>query len=375
MLRACKVCGNALFPDPLLRYPDMPGVAQHLPDAGSVKDDRGFDLDIYQCSGCGLVQLDAEPVPYYREVIRAVAVSPEMTAFRRGQFRQFVAEHSLAGRNLLEVGSGRGEYLALLQEAGVEARGLEWNEDAVQCCAAHGLAVARGFVEEEDCRVPGGPFDAFAILSFFEHLPRPNAVLRGIRNNLASGAVGMVEVPNFDMILRGNLFSEFMRDHLFYFSRRTLTTALERNGFEVLHVAEIWHDYILSATVRKREPLDLSGFTGRQEKLRTEIDAFLARHGKVAIWGAGHQAFAIMALMGLSGRVRYVVDSAPFKQGKLTPASHIPIVAPERLLSDPVDAVLVMAGSYSDEVWATVKRMLGEGMPVAVLRETGLEEG
>jgi hypothetical protein len=175
-------------------------------------------------------------------------------------------------------------------------------------------------------------------------------------------------------MVRAGLFSEFMRDHLFYFSRRTLATTLELNGFAVQSIDEVWQQYILSAVVRKRSPLDLSAFSGRQEKLRAEIDAFLDRHRRVAIWGAGHQAFAIMALMGLGGRVCYVVDSAPFKQGKLTPASHIPIVPPEALYSDPVDAVLIMAGSYSDEVRATVKKMLGETTPVAVLRENGLEE-
>jgi len=362
-----------LFPTPLLRYPNMPGVAQHLPDAASIEDDHSIDLDIFQCSGCGLVQLDTEPVPYFREVIRAVGVSQEMKAFRRGQFLEFVRQNGLSGKKLIEIGCGRGEYLSLLRETGADAYGLEWDENAVRTCTASGLTVARGFVEEEACRIPGAPFEGFAIISFFEHLPQPNTILRGIANNLTPNAVGLLEVPNFDMILRAHMFSEFMRDHLFYFTRRTLATTLELNGFEVQEIGEVWYGYILSAVVRKRSPLDLAAFAAHQSKLKAELDDFLGRNVRVAAWGAGHQALAILALMGLGGKLRYVVDSAAFKQGKLTPVSHIPIVAPDTLRSDPVDAIVIMAGSFNDEITRVVRQQFDPEIKIGVLRDFGLE--
>lgn len=368
----CKVCGWKLFDAPLLRYPNMPGVAQHLPDAQTAALDRGIDLELRQCSGCGLAQLDCDPVDYYREVIRAAAVSQEMRAFRLGQFRDFLEQNSLRGKKVVEIGCGQGEYLSLFMEAGAQAYGLEWGADGVAACAAGGLRVERGFVDSPDYRIPGAPFDAFAILSFFEHLPEPCGVLQGIANNLAPGAIGLVEVPNFDMILRERLFAEFMRDHLFYFTRRTLATALEINGFEVVEIREVWKGYILSAVVRKRQQLDLADFAGHREKLRADYESFRRRFEKIAAWGAGHQAFALMALLNLGGTLCYVVDSAPFKQGKLTPVTHIPIVAPETLLTDPVDAVVVMAGSYSDEIVRTLREKFG-GVALAVQREWGLE--
>ncbi len=350
----------------------MPSVAQHLPDAQSAAQDRGIDLEVYQCSGCGLVQLDCEPVHYYREVIRAAGFSPEMRAFRLEQFREFVAQNGLRAKKVVEIGCGRGEYLNLMIEAGADGYGLEWSEEAVAACAGSGLRVSRGFVDGADYRIPGAPFDAFVISSFFEHLPEPGAAVRGIAHNLVPDGIGLVEVPNFDMILRERLFAEFMRDHLFYFTRRSLATTLEINGFEVVEIREVWRDYILSAVVRKRSELNLAAFTAQRDKLRSDYESFLNRHGKVAAWGAGHQAFAIMALLNLSGRLRYVVDSAPFKQGKLTPVSHIPIVSPETLAADPVDAIVVMAGSYSDEVVGVVRERFGN-MSLAVQREWGLE--
>ena len=371
--RECRVCHRALFDQPLLRYSNMPRVAQFLPDDDSVGSDRGIDLDICQCSGCGLVQLDAEPVPYYRDVIRAAGLSPDMRAFRLKQFGGFVDRFALRGRRILEVGCGRGEYLSLLRDAGADARGIEHLADSVAACTASGLTVSQGFIGAADDVVAGAPFDGFAIFNFLEHLPDPNATLAGIHANLGGDAVGIVEVPNFDMMLEERQFAEFMSDHLCYYTTATLTTTLSMNGFEVLACTEEWFRYILSAVVRKRSRLDLSDFQERQARLRTQIHAYIARFPRVAVWGAGHQSLALLSLFGLTGSIRYVVDSAPFKQGKYAPASHIPIVAPSALRSDPVDAVIVIAAGYSDEVARIVRADYDPSLAVAIWRESGLE--
>lgn len=371
----CRLCGQALFPQPLLVQRDMPAAAQGLPTADQLATDRGVTLALHQCSGCGTAQLVTGPVAYWRDVIRAAGISAEMRAYRLDQFGRWLAEHSLQGRKVLEVGCGRGEYLGLLREAGADASGIEHLPASVEACRAAGLPVSQGFIDDPDTRLAGAPFDGFAILNFLEHIPTAHLTLRGIAANLADGATGLVEVPNFDMILTAGLFAEFIPDHLFYFTRQTLTTLLESNGFEVLDCRPEWHDYVLSATVRKRCPLDLAPLAACQAGLKASFDAFLAPFapGRVAIWGAGHQALALVSLMELAPRIRYVVDSAPFKQGRFTPATHLPIVAPERLADGEVDAVIVLAASYSDEVARILRERHGSRFTVAVLRDNRLE--
>ena len=131
---------------PLLCYQNMPKGAQYLPDKNRLKDDNGVNLEVWQCSGCGLVQLSNEPVPYYKEVIRAAAISPAMSKFREKQFRDFVYKYSLSNKKVLEIGCGRGEYLSIMQQAGVEAYGLEESKDSVDQCVNSGLNVLQGFV-------------------------------------------------------------------------------------------------------------------------------------------------------------------------------------------------------------------------------------
>ena len=105
------------------------------------------------------------------------------------------------------------------------------------------------------------------------------------------------------MVLQANLFSEFIGDHLFfYFTRETLCTTLNLNGYEVLSCDAVRYDYVLSAVVRKRRPTDVSRFALAEERLREELNSYVGRfgHRKVAVWGAGHQAFAVLALTGLA---------------------------------------------------------------------------
>ncbi len=371
----CRICGNRFFNDPLLRYHHMPKAAQFLPDAKDLGSDKGVDLEVCQCSGCGLVQLSNDPVPYFKEVIRAAAFSPEMRIFRIEQFKNFVGRFSLEGKKILEIGCGKGEYLSLMRESGTDAYGVEYGEESVMDCVGAGLKVTRKFVDANSSALPDAPFDAFFVLNFLEHIPDLNSTLRGIYQNLSDQAVGLVEVPNFDMILKRKMFSEFIGDHLYYFTRETLTSTLSRNGFEVMECRPAWHDYILSAVIRKRTPLDLYEFTQIQLKLSRELRKFIDKYGekKVAVWGAGHQALTILSLADLGGKIKYVIDSAPFKQGKFTPATHIPIVPPETLKTEPVQAVIVMAASYSDEVAKIIREKLGDVIQIAILRDYGLE--
>ena len=372
----CRVCGNAYFEEPLLTYVDMPKGAQYLPDAETLNSDKGVELTVCQCSACGLVQLNNDPVPYFREVIRAAGISKEMREFRIKQFSEFIENYSLERKKVIEIGCGRGEYLDILNNFNLDAHGLEFSLDSVNRCLAKNLQVKIGFVESENQVITDAPFDGFLILNFLEHLPDPNATLKGIEHNLSDGGVGLIEVPNFDMILKKNLFSEFIGDHLFYFTKDTLFSTLNRNGLEIIECREVWHDYILSVIVRKRQKLEIASFIQQRKELRAEISKFINRfeEKKVAVWGAGHQALAIISLTGIAHKIKYVIDSASFKQGKFTPATHIPIVAPENLNTDSIDAVIIMAASYSDEIANIIRNKFNKAYELVILRDFGLEE-
>lgn len=357
-IQYCRLCAGPIDESRSVVMEGMPKSAQYLPGAADLSKDFGIDLVITECPFCGVFQAANPPVPYFREVIRSAGISMEMQGYRRKQFKDFILRYNLTGKRLLEVGCGSGEYLEILNECGVLGSGIEYGQSAYQAALEKGLTVSRQFFETGNELVEGAPFDGFLFLNFLEHLPDPRSVFAGIRQNISESGIGLVEVPNFELILRDQMYSEFISDHLLYFSRDSLRKILETNGFVVLECDETWYSYTLTAVVKKYEPTRTFEIKEYGERLFGAFDKFLGSYGErqVAIWGAGHQAFTIMALANLGGKIRYVVDSAPFKQGKYTPATHLEIVPPERFFSDQLPAIIVLGGSYTDEIVSTIRR-------------------
>ncbi len=374
---ACRGCGKPMDARALLSYKNMPASAQNFPTVNTLGLDKGEDLDVGQCGACGLVQLMNEPVSYYKEVIRATAFSAEMREFRLTQFKHWVEKYQLENQSILEVGCGKGEYLSLLNGVCMDAHGLEYAPASVEHCMNLGLNVSQGYLGDEDPLVLNTmQFKGFICLNFMEHWPNPATSLRHLTERLTDGAIGLMEVPNFDMIIERGLFSEFIADHLLYFTQTTLRTLLESNGFEVLECKPVWHDYILSAVVRKRRVTNLDFFNQFKLDITSQIKHYISRFPskKIAVWGAGHQSLAVIALAELSDQLAYVIDSAPFKQGKYTPATHLPIVPPNQLTKEPVEAIIVMAASYSDEIAQLIRAEYSKEVHLAILRDHGLEE-
>ena len=375
-MKRCIACGAPLWETPLLTLDNMPASAQHLPDAQGVKEDRGLTLDLCQCMGCGLVQFDCEPVDYYRDVIRAGGFSKTMVELRRYQYKHLIDSYHLEGKKFIEVGCGQGEFLKVLSEFPVEVHGIEHDPHLVELARAQGLDVTEGFTETEDTRFAGGLYDVFLSFNFLEHQPDPSTMLQAIYRNLEDDAMGLITVPSFEYIMDHNSYYELIRDHLAYYTFETLTPLLERNGFQVEECEVINRD-TLSVIVRKRPQMDTENLLECYVNLKREMETYMkyldAWDKKVAIWGASHQGFTLAATTKLGERARYIIDSAPFKQGKFAPASHLPIVGPDHFHEHPVDAIIITAPGYTDEIAASIRQKFGTSVEIRAMRSNHLE--
>ena len=375
-MKRCIACGAPLWETPLLTLDNMPASAQHMPDAQGVKEDRGLTLDLCQCMGCGLVQFDCEPVDYYRDVIRAGGFSKTMVELRRYQYKHLIDSYHLEGKKFIEVGCGQGEFLKVLSEFPVEVHGIEHDPHLVELARAQGLDVTEGFTETEDTRFAGGLYDVFLSFNFLEHQPDPSTMLQAIYRNLEDDAMGLITVPSFEYIMDHNSYYELIRDHLAYYTFETLTPLLERNGFQVEECEVINRD-TLSVIVRKRPQMDTENLLECYVNLKREMETYMkyldAWDKKVAVWGASHQGFTLAATTKLGERARYIIDSAPFKQGKFAPASHLPIVGPDHFHEHPVDAIIITAPGYTDEIAASIRQKFGTAVEIRAMRSNHLE--
>lgn len=418
MNMTCIACGHAL--SPLMTLDDMPASAQNIPAASELAEDHPLSLTLCQCPSCGLVQFDTEPVDYYRDVIRAGGGTRTMTRLRHEEYARLLTamqEHHIHGRRIVEVGCGRGEFLRMWQNlaedpegaaalARDQARdplsgqpnaaplhlvGLEHKPSLVEeanAVADKKYRVYEGFATG-DVRYPEGPFDAFVQFNFLEHQPDPCDMLRNIGRNLKPQALGLITVPSFEYILRYNGYYELLRDHIANYTEFTLQKLLQDCGFELLRMDLVNRDTI-EAIVRKADPdelselhysgrlIDVSALRDSYDRLSASVNAHIDHlsesHRTMAIWGASHQGFTLAATTKLGGRVEYIIDSAPFKQGRFSPASHIPIVAPDYAVAHPVDEILIVAPGYTDEIAGIIRERFDENVRILVLRTDRIEE-
>jgi SAM-dependent methyltransferase len=365
----CRLC-RADDLRPVLTLDRAPRDVSHLLTPEQAATDTPIRLEVFRCEACGHVQLARDPEPaYYEDYLMTVSHSPQMRAFQRRQAEAFVSRFDLAGRRVIEVGCGDGNYLGILRSLGVNATGIEPSARFREVAMAAGHDVHLGYVTAGS-PAPGGPYDAFVTREVFEHVPDPNDFLQGVRRSLTDDGVGLVEVPSLEQALEHQRFFDFFPDHVNYWSVATLGRALERNGFLVLEVTRGMNGEYLEATVRVDAGRDLRALAASVGPLRDALRELLARCAadgrRVAAWGSGAKGLASLAEAGAEG-IRYVVDSDPHKQARLTPVTHLPVVAPEQLRREPVDVLVLTALAYRDEIVAALRGPLGFRGTIAVL--------
>lgn len=388
----CIACGGMLPKEALISIENMPVSAQDIPDKGQVKEDKAIELRLFQCDSCGLVQFDCTPVEYYKDVIRSGGFSTTMVELRRRQYNHLITTYGLQGKKFLEVGCGQGEFLSVLEEFDVTAFGIEHRGGLVEKAKKSGLRVWKDFALDSSTKLQDpyevGKYDVFLSFNFLEHQPFPKDMLECIYEHLTDEGMGLITVPSLEYILVHDGYYELIRDHLAYFTFETLEELLVSAGFEVLEKELINRD-TLSVIVRKNrsttrkktkreiKKVDVNGLKKSIDIIQDEViqlkNRLTQNKQNLAIWGASHQGFTLAATTELKQFARYIIDSAPFKQGRYAPASHLPIVAPDYFEKDPVDVILIVAPGYTDEIAHIIRTKFRGNIDILVLKSEHIE--
>jgi 2-polyprenyl-3-methyl-5-hydroxy-6-metoxy-1,4-benzoquinol methylase len=236
---ACILCGR---PTKLLYPSNVPaGAPLEKGELACTSPYLAVHDDIFVCRSCGLARsAPAVGIDDIEALYRDVE-DPEYFASedeRREQFRrdlERLEERGLArppGR-LLEIGSSVGLFLDEARRRGWDAVGIEPSRWAAQSAAARGLEVFNGTLEEFDGEQ--GSFDVVASWDVLEHLEDPLGALRRACELLVPGGLLVITTVNMGgfgrRLFRGR-WPWFMRMHLHYFTRESLTRMVRAAGFE-----------------------------------------------------------------------------------------------------------------------------------------------
>ena len=112
--------------------------------------------------------------------------------------QQFYRPYFEGCRNVLDIGCGRGEFLKMMRDAGIPARGVELSAESVAICRAEGLDAEIADVYPYLAALPEGSLDGVFCSQVVEHLPpdRLPELIRLCASRLAPGGVIAIETPN-----------------------------------------------------------------------------------------------------------------------------------------------------------------------------------
>lgn len=209
----------------------------------AAKDRYGRAMSTVVCIHCGLFRTDPLPSSessarfhrtQYRQMYKGAASPTARRIYRSARLAiarwKHLAPFMPPACSVLDIGSGSGEWLYVLDRMGRRPEGIE-----VDPCYAdfsvrsYGVSVAKASVFDFDPR--GRRFDVITAFHVLEHLADPLAVLRKCHDWLTSDGILAVEVPNLAST-RQNPSRLFHPAHLVGFTPGSLHFAAESAGFQ-----------------------------------------------------------------------------------------------------------------------------------------------
>jgi SAM-dependent methyltransferase len=355
-----------------MRVEDQPVVLNYrFADAASARAMPRGALDLVQCPRCGLVSnaaFSAALLPYDSRYENSQSHSPAFRSYLEALAGDLVTRHGIVGKRVLEIGCGKGAFLALLAARGDNAGDgydTTW-EDAGAPRDPRLRFVAQRLTAAE----VSGRYDALVCRHVIEHVPD----VRGFLEELAAIAeaagdpIVVLETPALEWICAHACFWDLFYEHCNYFSRPTLAWLCRRAGFEVVaHEERFDAQYQVLWLRRAARPAtdeapgltaaaDLTVAAPAMERRRQRLARDLAEAGAAngwAIWGAGAKGVTLAHRMAPPPRC--LVDTNPAKQGGYAPGLGLPIVAPDAAVVRDLAVILIPNPNYADEIRAELR--------------------
>lgn len=380
--RPCPACGE----DRARRFYQVLGIPVHscvlLSDQQSAQDFPLADLSLAHCPDCGFLfndRFDPESLDYSEDYEESQGCSSTFRAFLHETGSKLIERTALAGRHAIEVGCGRGDFLALLQELGAgSALGIDPSSTAGRAAGPGGDPVqVRHELYGQGCFEL--PVQTLVCRHTLEHLPAVSQFATDARKHLtqAGGEYLFIEVPDVLRVLQEGAFWDIYHEHCSYFTAGSLERLCLSSGFTPRALETVYAGQYLQLTAELSAASeipaatvdDLAKIETALATFRTNCAASLARlwalleattaagAGPTCLWGAGSKATGFLTTLGAGEHVAAVVDIDPAKQRKFVAGTGHPIVGPEDLKAYAPALVLVMNPIYLGEIKADLLRL------------------
>jgi SAM-dependent methyltransferase len=325
------------------------------------------------CSDCAFITnaaYDAALQDYGISYEETQGFSPRFRTFARELALRWIDRHDLRDKDVLEIGCGKGEFLALLCELG-RNRGVgidpAFVEERLDSPAAERMRFVTDLYSE---RYAGIAADAVVCRHTLEHIAPVGEFMALVRRALGDrDAVVLFDVPDVVRVLREAAFWDVYYEHCSYFSPGSLARLFRRSGLDVVALERDYDDQYVVIDARPGAGLHAPlGLEEAPEELADHVETFrrgaaettarwsrrlgaaAATGRRIAVWGAGSKAVAFLNTVTAPETVAYAVDVNPYKQGKYLAGTGHRVIGPDELVAEPPDEVVAMNAIYLDEI-------------------------
>lgn len=255
---------------------------QTLATRGRAKE----DLHTAICTGCGLVF--SCPIPTEEEIAAYYATKyrleykgtarPKLKHIYRAGMRALkrlpiVEELVAPASRVLDIGSGGGEFVYLLQSCGYDVHGIEPDVGyGTHSMNEYGIDVT--LEPYDSTRVVEDSFDLVTANHVVEHLRDPLNVFQGVHRALVKDGHFVVEVPNVESMYH-TPSNKWHFAHVFNFNRDTLENLGRRAGFEIVRTDFVGSCQHVRTIFRKAcRQIDMRVSNANYQRVKQSLDSY-----------------------------------------------------------------------------------------------------
>lgn len=371
---ACPVCGTGSAQ----KFYDLRDVPVHsvllMRSAETARRIPRGDITLACCGQCFMIwntSFDPGALSYNEEYEETQGFSPTFNRFHRELADYLVNRVGVREKKIVEIGCGKGEFLALLCELGAK-EGVGYDPAFVPDRASGSAASRIRFVRENfPPSEPVEQADFYCCKMTLEHVSDPAGLIQALRLAIGDAPADVYfQVPAVERILRQVAFWDIYYEHCNYFSSRSLRHLFEVNGFRISDIHYAYDEQYIGLLARAVDgPIENNDpdcalgrlIHGFEEKAGRSIAAWnrFVNEGekRVAIWGAGSKAVSLLSATAYPERISCLIDVNPYKQGSYLPGTGQRIESPDALRTNPPDTVVVMNPVYREEIGVDLQAM------------------